>query len=157
MDANQEALWFLKSSGVPAYMAAHPQGAEIWHELHTLRPKIKPVQPVLIHLDYWSGNILWNGEHIAAIVDWEEAAYGDPAVDVAYCRMEMVLEGLDDAADTFLSIYEAATGKSVANLGFWELAAAVRPMTDLEGWLTQPGMDERFSQFIINAQKRAGL
>jgi aminoglycoside phosphotransferase (APT) family kinase protein len=157
MDANQEAVWFLKSGTVPPYMAAHPDGAMVWRAVHDLRPHLEPVQPVLIHLDYWSGNILWNEEQISAIVDWEEAAYGDPAVDVAYCRMELFLEGMDDAADEFLSIYEAETGQNVVNLGFWELAAAARPMLDLSGWLTRPSMDARFRRFIARARNRAGL
>jgi aminoglycoside phosphotransferase (APT) family kinase protein len=156
MDADQEAVWFLKSDAVPPYMAAHPDGTTVWRAVRELRPHIEPAPQVLIHLDYWSGNILWNEGQIAAIVDWEEAAYGQPAVDVAYCRMELFLEGLDDVADEFLRIYEAETGRKITNLGFWELAAAARPMTDLSGWLTRPGMAARFRRFITNARKRAG-
>jgi aminoglycoside phosphotransferase (APT) family kinase protein len=68
------------------------------------------------------------------VIDWEEAAYGDPAVDLAYARMNMILMGLPEAAEEFLRIYELETGRPVKNLGFWELAASVRPMIDPVDW-----------------------
>lgn len=40
----------------------------------------------LVHLDDWRGNVLWDRGQTTAVVDWEEAACGDPVVDVAYCR-----------------------------------------------------------------------
>jgi hypothetical protein len=69
--------------------------------------------------------------------------------------MELYLEGLDDAADRFLEVYEQDFGQKVANLALWELVASARPMTDPEGWFTRPMMRERFHQFIVNAQARA--
>lgn len=154
MNANVEAAWFLKPGVVPDFMKGHPDGEMVWKTVAEVLPQIRAVEPVLIHLDYWSGNILWDKGQISAVVDWEEAAYGDPAVDVAYCRMELYLEGLDEAADRFLQVYEQATGQQVANLGVWELAASARPMLDLDGWFTRPHMDERFRRFIANAKNR---
>ena len=153
MDADKEAVWFLRNDQIPTYIADYPAGPRVWNTILEHLPQIKPEPPVLIHLDYWSGNVLWDRDSISAIVDWEEAAYGDPAIDVAYARMDLFLEGLD--GDEFLRIYEAATGQALANLGVWELAAAVRVMTDLDGWLTRPLMDERFRHFVENALDRA--
>ena len=94
LDANAEATWFLRSGVIPGYMRAHPDGQVVWQTVHDLLPTIQRVEPALVHLDYWRGNLLWKQGQIAAVVDWEEAAYGDPAVDVAYCRMEMVIMGM---------------------------------------------------------------
>ena len=49
-----------------------------------------------------SHNMLCNPGDITAVVNWEDSGYGDPGVDVAYCRMELFLEGMNDAADEFL-------------------------------------------------------
>jgi aminoglycoside phosphotransferase (APT) family kinase protein len=156
MDANSEAIWFLRSGVVPAYMSAYPDGARLWQAVYDLLPHIRQVSPRLVHLDYWPGNVLWAQDRITAVVDWEEAAYGDPGIDVAYCRMNMSLDGMDRAADEFLRAYEARMGQ-VVNLGFWEIAAAARPMIDPEGWkITGSPARERFRQFIANAKKRAG-
>mgnify|MGYP001309494901 CR=1 FL=1 len=90
------------------------------------------------------------------MIDWEEAAYGDPAVDVVYARMKMVLMGVPDAADEFLRVYESETGHKIANLGFWELAASVRPMADPEDWKVagKSGLNTiTFLKFIEDAKK----
>jgi aminoglycoside phosphotransferase (APT) family kinase protein len=156
LDGNEEAAWFLHSDVVPAYMKAHPDGTAVWQMVYDLWPHLSQISPTLVHLDYWPGNILWNQGQITAVVDWEEAAFGDPGIDVAYCRMEMFLSGLGYVADEFLNTYEVETGQPVANLGFWELAAAARPMFSPVGRITESPARETFRQFIANARTRAG-
>ncbi len=156
MDGNTEGVWFIKSGEVPDYMRSHPDGARVWQAVHELRPNLPPVKPALVHIDFWSGNLLWENDQISAIVDWEEAGYGDPGLDVAYCLMELYLEGMDTAAAEFLQAYEAEAGQAITNLAYWELAAAARPMINIDGWITRPFMDERFHRFITNALARAG-
>jgi aminoglycoside phosphotransferase (APT) family kinase protein len=153
LDANAEATWFARSKAVPDYMKAHPDGALVWKTVRDRLPDLQPVSPALVHIDYWPGNILWDQDRITAVVDWEEAAYGDPGIDVAYCRMQLALDGMDQAADEFLAVYEADMGP-VANLGFWELAAAARPMLNPVGWVEESPARERFRQFIADAQER---
>ena len=118
-----------------------------WHQRLSARPRFQ-------HTDYWSGNILWLRDKISAVVDWEEAGYGDPAGDVAYARIEYFLEGLPEAAETFLRVYLAETGWQLPNLPISELAASVRPMTDPAGWFTRPNMEERYRKFIKDAKRK---
>ena len=155
LDANAEASWFLRSGAVPDYMNAHPDGAAVWQMVHDLWPNRQRVAGSLVHIDYWSGNILWDQDRIAAVVDWEEAAHGDPGIDVAYCRMDMFLSDLGPAADEFLEAYEAGVGRSVPNLGLWELVAAARPMFHADGWVSESPGRERFRRFIAQAMTRA--
>lgn len=155
MNANVEAAWFLKAGVVPDYMQQHPDGEMVWETVFELLPQIQPVPPVLLHLDFWSGNILWDEGRISAVVDWEEAAYGEPGIDVAYFCMELYLLGLEHEVEKFLRVYEQEIGQQVAHLGLWELAAAARPMIHLDEWITNPLMDERFRRFIANAKARA--
>jgi aminoglycoside phosphotransferase (APT) family kinase protein len=156
LDANSEATWFLRSGAVPDYMATHPDGAAVWQMAHDLCPNLQQVQPTLVHIDYWPGNVLWDQGQITTVVDWEEAAYGDPAIDVAYCRMEMHLSGMGHVTDAFLEAYEREAGRPVANLGFWELAAAARPMFSPEGRISESPAREEFGRFITNAGRRCG-
>jgi aminoglycoside phosphotransferase (APT) family kinase protein len=156
LDADQEASWFLRSAEAPAYIAAHPLGETLWRRVNELWQLREPVPAGLVHVDYWSGNILWQAgrdfaPRIVAVVDWEEAAYGDPGIDVAYCRMDMLLLGYSEAADEFLAVYEAEAGRPVANLALWELAAAVRPMFSPEGWIDESPARERFAGFVAGA------
>lgn len=46
-----------------------------------------PVPPRLVHADFRIGNILLDGERVAAVIDWELAYLGDPLFDVGYAAM----------------------------------------------------------------------
>lgn len=158
LDANSEVLWFLNSkNSAPEYISAHPKGDVLWQAMLDYLPKLISVEPALVHIDYWSGNILWDEGTVSAVVDWEEAAQGDPGIDVAYCRMDMILSGMREAADTFLAAYEKQMGRPVPNLSFWELAAAVRPMFTPDGWISESPSKQRFAAFVDAAiQKTRG-
>jgi len=153
-DARGEALWFLHSGKMPEYVKADPFGEWVWSEIQERLPRLEPVRPALVHLDYWSGNLLWEKDIIKAVIDWEEASYGDPGIDVGYCLMDMYLIGVEQAAKEFLQVYEKSRGIRTANLGFWQLAAAVRPMVQPEGWISEPVARKRFRQFIEDALAR---
>ena len=70
------------------------------------------------------------------MADWD-----DPVIDLAYVRVHMLLVGLPDAAEEFLHTYETEIGRQAENLGFWEIAAGVRPMLDPADWAVdrEPG------------------
>ncbi|MDE2859632.1 MAG: aminoglycoside phosphotransferase family protein [Chloroflexota bacterium] len=154
MNDDVEVAWFIKEAVIPDYMREDPDGDMIWHLINEHWHQRQHTAPRFQHTDYWSGNILWLGDEISAVVDWEEAGYGDPACDVAYARMEYFLEGLPEAADTFLRVYQAETGWALPNLAVSELAASVRPMTDPASWFTRPRMEARYRQFIADAKRR---
>lgn len=70
------------------------------------------------------------------------------------------------AADVFLQSYEDGSGAPVRNLGFWELAAAARPLPNPALWLgasREMGdatvTDERaksdYYEFVAAARRRA--
>ena len=152
---NSEATWFLKNPDVmPDYIRSHPLGPAVWEAMRTYWPAMTPSLPSLVHIDYWAGNVLWREGEISAVVDWEEAAQGDPAIDVAYCRMDLFLCGLAEQAELFLARYEMAMNRPVRHLAFWELAAAVRPMFNPEGWISDSPQKERFANFVHSALAR---
>ena len=156
LDGNREAVWFLYIPGdrPPDYMCAFPGGEVLWALIRDLRPDLKIVSTVLTHGDFWEGNILWHEGEITAVLDWEEAAYGDPAIDVAYAIMNLYLRGLPDAADAFLNSYEAFRGQKLENLAFWQLVESVRPMVDPVDWnLAQDNHQERLLDFIESARQ----
>ncbi len=148
LDANRETTWFLNGGQVPGFMEKNPDGIRVWRTVADLAVRLDPGHPGLVHVDYWPGNVLWHRGSIAAVIDWEEAAYGDPAIDVAYARMELILNGLNEAADRFTRCYEQAAGRQLKNLPFWELVAAARPMYEPD-WAAEVGPQLR--HFISRA------
>lgn len=61
---------------------------------------LEPVDPVLIHGDLAGHNILWNGDKLVGVIDWDHASLGDPAVDHAalgnYYGWESMSKALTD-------------------------------------------------------------
>jgi aminoglycoside phosphotransferase (APT) family kinase protein len=151
LDANHGALWFRRSGTIPAWLAADPDGEAIWQAIDAWLPRMEAVVPKLIHSDFWAGNLLCHEGQIIAIIDWGEAGFGDPGVDVAYGLMDLRLTGLDNEAESFLAAYEAETGGPVANLGLWQLAAAARPIYLPQGWIDHSPVRERFRRFVQEA------
>ncbi|MEZ4833895.1 MAG: phosphotransferase [Caldilineaceae bacterium] len=97
---------------------------------------------VLLHGDFWPGNVLWRGDQLAAVVDWEDAALGDPLADVGNARLE-ILWALGEAAMTqFTARYQALTGADYAPLPYWDLRAALRPAGKLGGWGLPPEQED---------------
>lgn len=95
------------------------------------------------YLNHWAGNLLWKDDQISAVLDWEEAGYGEPCIDVAYSLMDMALTDQPDAAETFLSTYESLVGGNVAHIAFWDLAATVRSIEQPQGWIEESTVQER--------------
>ena len=62
-------------------------------------------QPVLLHGDYWPGNTLWRDGTLVGVLDWEDAALGDPVADLANARMELTMAFGAAAADGFTRQY----------------------------------------------------
>jgi aminoglycoside phosphotransferase (APT) family kinase protein len=151
LNQNDTALWFRRRGVIPDYLLQHPDGQAIWDAIGSHLPDFHRTDTVLIHGDFWGGNVLWENGVICGVLDWEEVGCGDAGIDVAYQLMELALVGEEEAAETFLQIYEAAVGKKVANLAFWKLAVAVRPIKRPDDWIDSSPFQERFRRFVRTA------
>lgn len=67
----------------PEHKAGYPLSDVVYDRVRAFRSSVPPVATSLVHLDYWPGNVLWLDGKVTAIVDWDFASYGDPALDVA--------------------------------------------------------------------------
>jgi aminoglycoside phosphotransferase (APT) family kinase protein len=93
---------------------------------------------VLLHGDFWPGNLLWRDGRLVAVLDWEDAAVGDPLADVANSRLEVLWAFGSEAMERFTRHYHSLMTWDFANLPYWDLWAALRPASKLSGW----GLDE---------------
>lgn len=60
---------------------------------------------VLVHGDLWPENVLWRQDKVTAILDWEDAAIGDPMSDVACTSLEFMYLYGREGADLFQESY----------------------------------------------------
>jgi aminoglycoside phosphotransferase (APT) family kinase protein len=82
--------------------------------------------PALLHGDYWPGNILWRDEQLVAVIDWEDAALGDPLMDFAISRLDILWIFGRTAFESFTRHYQALMPIDYTDLPYWDLGAALR-------------------------------
>ncbi len=150
----------IKSEGFIGRCVKHPNGEQILEALDASWPAM--ANRSLVHTDYWPGNTVWSRGVMTGIVDWESPALGEPAYDVAYCRMDLTMLFGPDAADRFQARYEDVSGNRIEMPHFWDLLAATRALPDPATWLpgyldlgradiTKRVMRSRFRKFVQQA------
>lgn len=82
----------------------------------------------LVHGDYRTGNLVFDNDDIAAILDWEFALLGDPMRDVAWVlsssnRVDSELACYLIPPERFVTRYEARSGRRVdwSAVRFWQV------------------------------------
>jgi aminoglycoside phosphotransferase (APT) family kinase protein len=94
-----------------------------------------PGRVCLIHADFRTGNYLVHEGELAAILDWEFAAFGDPHEDLGWMLVRYWRFGADEreaggigSRAGFLDAYEAAADWPVdrAAVPYWEVMGTVR-------------------------------
>jgi aminoglycoside phosphotransferase (APT) family kinase protein len=93
-----------------------------------------PTELCLLHADYFPGNIVWEGDSISAVIDWEAAALGDPMADIATTRLDLRWAFDAETAERFTDRYLTMTGRSTATLPVWELVVSLRPAGAISLW-----------------------
>jgi aminoglycoside/choline kinase family phosphotransferase len=61
-----------------------------------------------LHRDFHPTNVLFRRGRVSGVVDWVNACRGPAGVDVAHCRVNLVLLSGPDVADRFLDAYRRA-------------------------------------------------
>ncbi len=89
---------------------------------------------VLLHGDFWPGNVLWQAGQLVAVLDWEDAAFGDPLADVANTRLEVLWALGVDAMQQFTRYYQSLNRDDFTDLPYWDLCAALRPSSNFAAW-----------------------
>lgn len=116
---------------------------------------------VLLHGDFWPGNILWRDGQLVAVIDWEDAALGDPLADVANSRLEILWAFGIDAMQSFTHQYQSMTTIDFTHLPYWDLCAALRPVAQLAQWglddTPERTMRERHRWFITQAFEKLSI
>jgi aminoglycoside phosphotransferase (APT) family kinase protein len=84
-------------------------------------------RPVVLHGDYWPGNVLWRDDTLAGVIDWEDALFGDPLADLSSARLEISWSWGFGAMDQFTVEYRALRpAVNFTLLPLWDLRAALR-------------------------------
>jgi aminoglycoside phosphotransferase (APT) family kinase protein len=128
--------------------------------------------PVLLHGDYWPGNILWRDDTLVAVIDWEDAQMGDPLIDFAISRLDVLWLFGSESMYSFTQYYQALMEIDYKNLPYWDLCAALRLArligSDLAEWtaffipfgrndITEHTLREHFRYFTTQALEKLAI
>lgn len=161
VDPLEHELAFLPQAGDLLYLGAPPLTAAqptVHAALKSALPSIKFNAPALLHGDYWQGNLLWTGDQLEAIIDWEDAMIGDPLADLGKSRLEF-LWALGDEAMALYSEYYLALNPALdaSALPFWDLWGASR-LQHYASFAPEPGrvpqMRAQYEAFVADAIRR---
>ena len=139
---------------------------EVIAALHATVPN-DPGPSVLRHGDFWPGNLLWQDGRLTGIIDWENALRGPALADLGVTRLDLWWAFGPEAAERFTNRYLSIHSIPVTDLVYWDLRAAMRPMTNLGEWagpyqalgrpeITEAGMTSTLLAFIKDALGRIG-
>ena len=109
---------------------------------------IVPDDPVgFVHGDLWSGNTLWRGGELPAVIDWDCAGLGAAGVDLGSVRCDAAMCYGLEAAHHALAGWQREAGRPAESLAYWDAVAALS---------TPPGIDW-FAEAIAGMTGRPDL
>jgi len=151
----QEQRYTKKLRERPTAVDESLEEGRIRDALEAVWPLSQRNTPVLLHGDFWPGNTLWKDGQLVAVIDWEDAALGDPLADVANSRLEILWAFGIDAMQSFTHQYQSMTTLDCTHLPYWDLCAALRPVAQMAQWglddTTERTMRERHRWFVTQA------
>ena len=83
------------------------------------RPR-RPDRGAFLHRDYHPWNTLWAGRVLAGIVDWTNASWGQPAMDLAHWRANLGTVHGAEVADRVVAAY-AGAGGTAPDQAWWDV------------------------------------
>jgi aminoglycoside phosphotransferase (APT) family kinase protein len=83
----------------------------LWRRAIELRQAGAPATPYgLLHRDFHLGNLLWQGDTITGLIDWTDASWGPPDLDVAHLCSDLAMLHTLEEVQSFRAAYTAAGG-----------------------------------------------
>ena len=91
-------------------------------------------KPVLLHGDFWPGNILWTKDEISGVLDWEYAAVGDPVSDLAVASLELKYDYGKRGVDRFLDLYSKNFSIDQSRFSLWLIYVSASTLFFIDEW-----------------------
>lgn len=135
-----------------------PEQRQIQAAMRQALPRLEFNAPALLHGDFWPGNLLWKDGALSAIIDWEDAALGDPLADLGKSRLEVLWSLGAGTMKSYTARYLDLNEKlNAAALPFWDLWGAFR-LSHFASFAPEPDqiprMKSQYDAFVAAAIRR---
>ncbi|HEY4279601.1 MAG TPA: phosphotransferase [Conexibacter sp.] len=102
----------------------------------------EPERTVFVHGDAGIGNLLWDGERITALLDWELSHLGDPIDDLAFLTVRSALFGVElpDFGARVRARWAGRTGIALDSerLRYWQAVGILRNLLTCLASISNP-------------------
>lgn len=115
----------LRRAGPPRPLLVRAQAAAARH------PDREP--DGFVHGDLWQGNVLWDGDRLTGVIDWDCAGHGPAGVDLGSLRCDAAICYGPGAAGAVLAGWQDAAGRPAAEVAYWDVVASLSTPPDM-GW-----------------------
>lgn len=143
---------------VPELLEMLPPDAE-WQALRArllhLRASPFTDTPLLLHGDFWPGNLVWKEGAIAAVLDWEDAAIGDPLSDVACTCLELRYVHGEKGAQHFKAAYSRHRALDPFRLALWQAYVAAAGNRSMGDWGLEPARERAMRRIALQSIREA--
>jgi aminoglycoside phosphotransferase (APT) family kinase protein len=148
-----------RTDPLPELFDYFPEGSE-WEgllaQLRSLEATAYVDSPRLLHGDFWPENLLWQNETIVAVLDWEDAALGDPLSDVACCRVELRYKFGKAGMERFTQAYEKHRAVDRRRLALWQIYVAAAAQRFMGEWGLEPALEAHMRKEALASVRQAG-
>ena len=116
------------------YLPEHSKWQGLRRQLEALDIPCYAKTPALLHGDFWPHNLLWQQGEIASVLDWEDAAVGDPISDVAGASLELRYRFGVMGAQQFIDAYAELDRVDPFRLALWQIYVAAAAAFFMGDW-----------------------
>jgi len=88
----------------------------------------------LCHGDPWPGNMLWHGNQLVGLIDWEEVHVGFALTDLAIARLDLLFAFGWETMKAFTAAYFQHNPINSTWLPYWDLRCSQRIGNAYESW-----------------------
>lgn len=132
------------------------------HEWSTLRAHLRSLTNTrytqsgrLLHGDFWVENLLWRENAIVGVLDWEDAAIGDPLSDVAQASVELRYKFGKQGMQRFIDAYSIISPVDTDRLALWHVYVAAAAHKYMGGWGLEPRWEAHMRKEALASIKDA--
>ena len=138
------------------YLPMDPQWSALRTHLCSMTATAYKGSPRLLHGDFWPENLLWRNGDVAAVLDWEDAAMGDPLSDVACCQVELRYKFGAACMQRFTEAYARHTAVDPQRLALWQVYVASAAQHFMGAWRLAPALEAHMRKQALASIHEAG-
>ncbi|MEQ8860868.1 MAG: phosphotransferase [Pseudomonadales bacterium] len=138
------------------FLPQDPEWNDLREHLRALGDTASAESPTLLHGDFWPENLLWQDGAVTAVLDWEDAALGDPLSDVACCRVELRYRFGKVGMERFTQAYAGNREIDLQRLALWQVYVAAAAQRFMGEWGLAPERVARMRAEALASIREAG-